>query len=74
MSEILKPTNTIQKGLDEFGSETCLKALKLHEEKGMDATAVANMIIKPKKKGVSAKHIGNRMINTGRYLKYTFNQ
>lgn len=73
--KIEKPTPSIQRGLKEFTKEQCLKALELHE-KGDGAYSVAYQILPTAKlKKMTNSQItysGDRLINTGRYLKYSF--
>jgi hypothetical protein len=78
MENILKPTPSIQKGLDDFGKEKCLEALRLHEECDYNAMTVAEELtskhIAIHKTDFQLKQMGERMIKTGRWAKYTFNQ
>ena len=78
MNKILKPTPSIQRGLKEFTEAECLKALELHEVQGNGANTVAYDILPSKKLNNMTEsqitYAGERLINTGRYLKYKFNQ
>lgn len=69
-----KPTPSIQKGLEDFKKEDCLKALELSKGATPYEVAVATIPaseLKGKSKG-QISTIGRRMVNTGRYLKFSF--
>lgn len=63
----MKLTAQIKKGLKEFTKELCLKALEMHED-GYGGSGVAWELL-PSDYCVNMTYAGDRLINTGRYIR-----